>query len=298
MPVVGLVAALVVRWTHRAYFCLLVLVGTVVSVGAWPFDDATPYGRAWRAFTTDTSLGLAFRNSPRAVPLVVLGFAARAGGRGGRGPSRSMVADRRPGSWPVLALGALLPVWQDGYLSEGHDRPEDLPEYWRDAVADLDAGDHGTRILELPGSTFAGYRWGNLVDPLTPGLTDRPYVAREVLPYGTPASVNLLDALDRRAQLGVLDPASVAPIARLFGVGTISLRADLEQSGRGFSPPPGPVWDALNLASGLAAPTPVRPARGRRSAIRRCPLGGPVRRGLGAADRPDGADRGSGRARR
>ena len=261
VPVAGLVAAFLVRWTHRTFFCLLVVVGTVISVGAWPFDDATPYGQAWKAFTTDTSLGMAFRNSPRAVPLVVLGFAAMLAAAVAAIPRRTW-SRVGAGTVVVLALGALLPVWQDGYLSDGHDRPEEVPEYWRAAVADLDAGDHGTRILELPGSTFAGYRWGNLVDPLTPGLTDRPYLAREVLPYGTPASVNLLDALDRRAQLGVLDPAAVAPIARLFGVGTVSLRADLEQSGRGFSPPPGPVWEALNRAPGLRPPRLYGPPGG------------------------------------
>ena len=95
-----------------------------------------------------------------------------------------------------------------------------------------------------------------------PTLTDRPYLAREVLPHGTAPSVNLLDALDRRAQLGVLESAAIAPIARLLGVGTVSLRADLEQSARAFSPPPGPVWDALVGADGLARPRAYGPAGG------------------------------------
>ncbi len=69
----------------------------------------------------------------------------------------------------------------------------------QDAAAALDAGDHQTRVLELPGSDFASYTWGNTVDPITPGLMDRPYVARELIPCGTARpSADLLNALDRR----------------------------------------------------------------------------------------------------
>ena len=72
--------------------------------------------------------------------------------------------------------------------------PENVPDV-------LDAGDrststrgrHDTRILEEPGTDFASYTWGNTVDPITPGLTDRPYVARELIPYGTPGSADLLE---------------------------------------------------------------------------------------------------------
>ena len=42
---------------------------------------------------------------------------------------------------------------------------------------------------------------------------DRPYVARELVPWGSPATADLLNALDRRIQEGVLDPAALAPIA-------------------------------------------------------------------------------------
>ena len=76
-----------------------------------------------------------------------------------------------------------------------------------------------TRVLELPGADFASYRWGNTVDPITPGIMDRPYVARELIPYGSPASANLLNALDLRIQDRQLPPDAIAPIVRLMGVG-------------------------------------------------------------------------------
>ena len=80
----------------------------------------------------------------------------------------------------------------------------------------------------MPGVDFATYRWGNTVDPITPGLIDRPYAARELIPYGTPASADLLAALDRRLQERTLDPGTLAVVARYLGVGDVVLRDDLQ----------------------------------------------------------------------
>src|SRR3712207_9388431 len=71
----------------------------------------------------------------------------------------------------------------------------------------LDSRGDDTRVLEIPGSDFASYRWGTTIDPVTPGLMDRPYVARELIPYGSAPSADLLIALDRRLQEDQLDPA-------------------------------------------------------------------------------------------
>src|SRR5207302_4877674 len=91
--------------------------------------------------------------------------------------------------------------------------------YWDAAAAALDRGSHATRVLELPGQDFSHYRWGDTVDPVTPGIMDRPFVGRELIPYGSPPSADLLQALDRRLQEGVFEPASLAPIARLMNAG-------------------------------------------------------------------------------
>ena len=87
---------------------------------------------------------------------------------------------------------------------------------------------HDTRLLSLPGSDFAAYTWGDTIDPIEPGLIDRPFVARELVPFGSAAGANLLQALDRRLQEGVLDADAVAPIARLMAVGDVLLRLDLQ----------------------------------------------------------------------
>ncbi|MGQ0432032.1 MAG: alpha-(1-_3)-arabinofuranosyltransferase domain-containing protein, partial [Microthrixaceae bacterium] len=258
VPLAGLAAAFVLRWAHRAYFALLVVVGTVVGVGAWPYDDPTPFGALWKTFTSETSVGLALRNTPRAAPLVVLGFAGLLAGVVGSVP---MPQWRRLGAGAVafLAVAGLLPVWQQGFLTDGMQRPEEIPDYWHAAARAMDAGDEHTRVLEIPGSSFAAYRWGTTVDPITPGLIDRPYLAREVLPSGGAGTANVLDALDRRMQQGTFEARSLAPIARLLGVGTVVLRADLERAGRFDTPEPAPLWSALRRGLGLAPPSRFGP---------------------------------------
>ncbi|MGQ0831530.1 MAG: alpha-(1-_3)-arabinofuranosyltransferase domain-containing protein, partial [Microthrixaceae bacterium] len=259
VPLLAIAAAFALRWAHRRFFALLIVAGTIVAVGAWPYEHPTPYGSLWRAFTTETSIGLAFRNSPRVVPVVVLGFAgllAGAVGAVGMSTWRRMAG----GGVALAASAALLPVWQQGYLTDGMLRPNDLPSYWVDAARALDRGDHGTRVLEIPGSSFAAYEWGTTVDPITQGLIDRPYLAREILPSGTPPSANLLDALDRRMQQGTFEAASLAPIARLLGVGTISFRGDLDRSGRFDTPAPQALWERLLRAPGLGSPERFGPA--------------------------------------
>ncbi len=260
VPVLALAAAAIVRWKHRTYFVLLIVVGTVIGAGAWPYDDTTLYGSLWKAFSNNSALGLSLRNTPRVAPLIVLGLAGLLAGVVSVMPTPRkeiivavVVA--------IVAFGALLPVWRDGYLTGRLERPESVPAYWKDAAAALDREGDATRIFEIPGANFAAYRWGNTVEPNTPGLTDRPYLAREVLPYGSPQTANLLDAIDRRMQEGTFEPSSLAPVARLFSVGTVALRSDLEYERFGL-PRPQDLWDQLtqpSVAAGLDAPVPFGP---------------------------------------
>jgi arabinofuranan 3-O-arabinosyltransferase len=247
-------AAVLVRWRHRARFVALVLAGTVVSVGAWPLDDPSPFARAVADFT-GTSAGLALRNTARAAPVVVLGLA----GLLGAAISALARLRHRIGAMALVALVALVglePVARTGVLSEHQERVDPVPEHWVDAAAHLDAAGTATRVLELPGSNFAAYRWGNLVDPLLPGLMDRGHVSREVLPLGSESSVLLVDALDRRLQEGTLEPAAVAPVARLLGAGDVVVRHDLEYE-RFRTPNPRGLWDLFRGADvpGLGEPT-------------------------------------------
>jgi arabinofuranan 3-O-arabinosyltransferase len=255
LPVGALVAAFVLRWKHRFFAVVVVVLGVAIAVGAYPYHDPSPIGAVFKRFATSSTAGLALRSTGRAVPLVVLGFALLIGA------GVAAVLVRRPRSGVGLAIVVVLvalaanPALLTGQFIAGNLRhPEDVPGYWREAAAYLDEQGHETRVLEIPGTDFATYRWGNHVDPITPGLIDRPYVARELIPFGTEASADLVIALDRRIQEGVLDPDALVDVARLMGVGDIVLRGDLEYE-RYRTARPSQVWSMLRpLADGLRAP--------------------------------------------
>ena len=269
LPILALASAMVVRWRHRAYFVVLVVVGAAVAVGANPFDDPSALGGLFKSFAETSSFGLALRSTSRAVPLVALGFAvllatgvnavaARWADRGPQWRGRSVLALAAAGLVIVLAIVNLPALWTGDFYTKDLTRDENIPQYWTDAIAALDAQPHDTRVLEIPGSDFAAYRWGQTVDPITPGLMDRPYVARELVPWGSAASADLLNAFDRRLQEGVLDPSSIAPVARLMSAGSILYRADLQtdrydlgaRSAGVAAPHRSPTPDGLSKATG------------------------------------------------
>ncbi len=234
IPTLAFLSAAFVRWRHRAYFMLVIVVGAVVAVGAHPYASPTPLGGAFKRLSQESSIAFALRSTGRAVPLVVLGLAALIGA-GVTALVALAINWRRPRlafAIPLLVGGLLflnLPaLWTGGFYGDNLQRPEEIPDYWKEAAAHLDAAGPDTRVLEIPGSDFGSYRWGQTVDPITPGIIDRPYVAREVIPYGSPASANLVNAFDLRLQDRLLTPDAIAPLARLMAVGAITLRNDIQ----------------------------------------------------------------------
>lgn len=261
LPAMALAAAVVLRWRDRSFAALLVVGAAVVAVGAWPFANPSWWGRAFRSVADGTSVGLAFRNSPRIVPVLVLGMALllAAAVAAAHGPRRTAAAV----AVGLVAIAGLAAPMRAGMLSSRVDRPAELPAYWHEAADHLDGGDPDTRVLEVPGANFAAYRWGNAIEPITPLLIDRPFATREVLPQGSAASALLVDALDRRIQDGTIEPAAVAPVARLLGAGDIVVRNDLEYERFGLVAPPD-AWRALVLAPDVELDAtfgdPARPA--------------------------------------
>lgn len=246
VPCLALASAAIAAGRTGRVAVWFVLAATVVAVGAWPYESPSAYGTAFRWFAEETSVGLALRNTPRVVPVLLLGMAILIALAVERLPR----PDARLGAAAVVGAAAvigLVPALGQGLLAEHIDRPEALPAQWIDLAAHLDDdvdGDIAARVLELPGSPFAAHRWGNVVDPLLPTLTDRPTIVREVLPYGSPATANLLDALDRRLQEGVLEPTAIAPVARLLAADHVVVRSDLQYERFGVPAPPD-VWRTI-----------------------------------------------------
>ena len=253
LPTAALAGAALLRWRHRAFFLALLVVGALAAIGAHPWDGPSVLGGLFKAFTR-TDAGLSLRSTPRAVPLVVLATSVLAGS------SVAALGRRIPrAAVPTAALACVLivvnlpPLWRGGLVADNLQRDEDLPSYWPEAAAWLDQRGDGTRVLEVPGSDFASYRWGNTVDPITPGLIERPYVARELFQWGSPQSADLLNAFDRRLHEETMDPEAIATVARLLGVGDVVARNDLQYE-RFRVARPRQLWDLLRATPGLEAP--------------------------------------------
>lgn len=258
LPGLVVVSALMTRFRYRAYFVLMVVVGALISIASHPYDAPSPAGSVFKAATT-TDAGLAFRSTPRAIPLLALGGAVLLAA------GISAIAAWRPRlKVPVaLAVVALIginqaPLFLGRMVDDNLQRSENIPEYWNEAAQRLDAGDRGTRVLEMPGIDFASYNWGNTVDPVTPGLIDRDFAARELIPYGSFASAQLMMAVDLPYQEGTANPDALEPMLQLMSVGDLVARNDL-RFGRYRSPRPRKFWGQLTDAAGLGSPEAFGP---------------------------------------
>lgn len=250
LPVLAIAAATRVRFRGSYYFAAAMALALIVAVGAFPEPQRSPYGRLFEAASRRSDLVLSLRNTQRAAPMIALSVAVflsaalalieRRHARVGLGSAAALA---------VLAAGALPAQWRTGLIGPRFHR-EDIPQYWLDAAAELNTRDG--RILELPGIDFASYRWGHTLDPITPGLVDRPVIARELIPLGTAPGISLFNALDRSLQEGWFEPSMLAPVARLLGATDVVVRSDLEYE-RYRTARPALTWAAIKQAD-LADP--------------------------------------------
>ena len=292
---------------------MLVVFGVAVAVGAAPYEDPSPIAAAFQSFAGGSTVGLALRNADRAVPVIVLGIAvllaafisALDGRLQERGQRRTALVVA--GVVCALCLANAPGVWGGSYYSN-YLEWTGVPNYWHQAVSTVDAQPHDTRVLTLPGSSFAAYRWGDVLDPIEPTLTKRPYITRQQTPVGSEATAALLQAVDGRLQSNLLDPNALAPLARLMGVGDVLLNMDLETDRYGLIPP-GSLWNSFTRRTPAGLGTPqtfgpkVRTLADRLSDVARPPTKPPPagrgdRRRRPAADRAHRFRRRSARDRR
>jgi arabinofuranan 3-O-arabinosyltransferase len=228
----AIVGLLLTRSTLRRFAGWCLLAGVVISVGVHPISDPSPLMSVVADNATST-WALAFRSSTRAVPVVLvalsLGLGLFANWVQERFGQRSTVVARFAYlALAGLVIGNLPALWNRQLVNPVQSREQDVPAAWNEAADSLDRGiDNGGRVLQLPGTEFGVHRWGNLVDPLLPGITDRPIITRDLVPVGSPGAMDLLYALDDRVQDGTLEPSSLAPIARLLGVDEVLLAGDV-----------------------------------------------------------------------
>jgi len=257
VPAVAFLAAFVLRWRERAYFIVLVVVGTILSVGAHPLANPSPLGSLVKSAGTGSTVGLALRSTNRATPLVVLGTAVLLGAGVAALTRRwKMVGSIAALSAAGLVAADLPSLWTGQFVAVNLSRPEQIPSYWDQAAKYLDtqAGADQTRVLLEPGIDFSTYRWGTTLEPVLPGLMTRPEVDRGLVPYGSPGSANLLETFDDDVQDDTFNPAAVAPLLRIMSAGDLVVQSDLAYE-HYDTPRPRALWQKLDPPPpGLSAP--------------------------------------------
>ncbi len=255
VPLIAFIGAVVVRWRARAYFVFLVLIGMVAAVGAHPYVNGTLVSRIIKTFMTRTEAGLALRSTDRATPMVILGLAMLLGA------GVTALYRKTKGVGIVLALVALAvvvaadpAVFNGTTVADHFTQPSVLPHYVTKTAQALNAVHTKTRVLAIPGENFAAYRYGDVIDPVWPGLLTRPFVTREQQALGSLASYDLLYGIDNPMQNGIVEPDAIAPLARLMSAGDVLVQNDLAYE-RYNSPRPLQMASALSpTPPGLSAP--------------------------------------------
>ena len=226
LVVTALVGLAAVRFRARRYAIVLTFVGVVLAVGVHPFADPSPIARLVRGDGQD-GLALALRSSTRALPLMTIGLGLGAGALVDvLGRRRNLVRLAAAGLVVLVAVGNNPVVTGHAFVDPALEREQYPPDAWYAASDALDSMPDGYRVLQLPGAEFGAFTWGYTVDPPLPGMTTRPVVTRDLLPLGSPSTMDLLYALDDRFQSGRVEVDSIAPIARLLGADTIWVTGD------------------------------------------------------------------------
>jgi arabinofuranan 3-O-arabinosyltransferase len=229
MAVTGLVAAVGLFGLARAglperrFLALGVLVGmtllTIGYVGTLDSPLAEPVRRL-----LDGPLA-ALRNVHKFEPVLrlplMLAFIY--------GISASVRSARR---WVRPALGLLLvlamaaPAW----LLTLRPGPgwDEVPGYWRDALAWVAKTDARARTLMLPATGFGEYEWGRTVDEPAQALATSPWSVRNQVPLGSEGNTRLMDSVDAALADGRGDPGLAALLSR-SGYRFLLLRNDIDR---------------------------------------------------------------------
>ncbi len=296
VPVLSILAAVFVRWRHRAYFVLIVVVGMVLSVGAYPYANPSGVGSVFKYLMVNTTAGLAMRSTDRATPLVLMSLAVLLGA----GVSALAARVRRTGlvvgaGVVGVVIAATTPLWTGAIIANGFTQPAHLPTYVHQAAAKLNSTHASTRVFAIPGNNFAAYRWGDTIDTVWPALLTRPFVTHEQQIMGSLPTANVLNAVDVPIQEGTMDWSSLAPMASLMSVGDVLVQYDQAYERYDIPDPRviagncNPLRPGSPIPSPMARPAPTWPPSPdwtrphwdcppwRRGPARWCPIPSPIR---------------------
>ena len=234
----GLLCIMTINHRHRVHLALLLLFGLAVAVGAAPIGGPSVYGHFFARLVHNES-GFALRSTPRAAPMVILALAL--GIAFGYDQLRIACAHRFPRSFviapyavAILCLVNFFPWFTASAMTPSIARSEQLPAYWTQLSDTINSQSLTSspndvdRAYEFPGADFANYTWGGTIDPITPGLIDSGYIARELVPYGSDSTADLLNSFESRLQDGWYEPQSLKQFANLISASHVIQRNDIE----------------------------------------------------------------------
>jgi arabinofuranan 3-O-arabinosyltransferase len=249
IPVIAIASLWWSRWRARLLFAGMAIVSLVLMVGLYPIARPAPIGRV----IDEAYNGILFLRGLRSGYKAGAGFAMGVAGLFGVGvadvvrrlrhsvlealPSASRAAVR---TVPILAVAMIgissFPFW-NGSLYSPADRVDALPQYWRQAIAAVNALPDGGRVLILPGAERNRYRWGYLGDDMFDAMLTQPHLLRQSFSQGLPETGSLLAALDERTVNDHYQQGSFAPLARILGVKWVLIRNDLDWQTMGAARP-------------------------------------------------------------
>jgi arabinofuranan 3-O-arabinosyltransferase len=237
LPVLAVAGALLCRGRLRRLGVGLLLVAVPIMVGLFPVAHPTPFGRALGWAFGHVPFAGAFRTTNKVGAVLVLGVTLLVAGGVVAARRRWPGTGARAGVAVLLALvlaGSTLPAWTGNlYVSSVN-----LPPYWQEAAAALDAGPADQRVWLVPGEVQASYRWTeDRPDDLSTSVLDRPSLVRTVIPVTSAPAANLLAALDGALQERRLAPGALSTAARYLGVGDLLLRNDVVWENTGGARP-------------------------------------------------------------
>ncbi|SEO44233.1 alpha-(1-_3)-arabinofuranosyltransferase [Trujillonella endophytica] len=149
----------------------------------------------------------------------------------------------------VLALVATVSPAVAGQLAPPTGFTE-VPGYWRQTAAFLEAEQPSGRALLVPGSSFGTYRWGSPNDEVIQPLAESAWDVRSAIPLSPEAHIRVLDAIEERLALGEGSEGLARYLARA-GISHLVLRNDLDASDA-RSTRSALVRQSLRLSPGIA----------------------------------------------
>ncbi len=215
------------RRAYIPYFVLLAVGATIaMSVG---FPPGKPLNRLLVDAYYSVPLLQILRTTYKAAPLLALALAVLVGAGGAETVRRLRSGNNRRLAAAGLVLAPIVFGWPlvTGTALDSALTYKDVPSYWRQAAADIDAKTApGHRALILPGQQFGVYRWGTTFDPIAPAITRSPVAQRYSVRYSDAHSSQLISAVDNLVQQRRQVPGQLPSLLSLLGVQQLLVAAD------------------------------------------------------------------------